>query len=225
VIASRGDLLFARAVILFEGDTEEHAFPLWAQAYWGATAHELGFSFIGVGGTDYFPFIWLAQSFGIPWYIFSDGEDQPVTKLKADAKRAGITDIAQHDNIVVIPKKNDLEAHLLEEGYMDAFEAAITDFAGAGALDNHIATLHGTLGPKMDGVQVPRDYNGAEGRKRAALDMVSAKKTRYATPLASAVVALKEPQRRVPRLVAQSFDVIGTKFGLKKVDPAKVGLP
>jgi putative ATP-dependent endonuclease of OLD family len=225
VIASRGDILFARAVILFEGDTEEQAFPLWAQAYWGATAHELGFSFIGVGGTDYFPFIWLAQSFGIPWYIFSDGEDQPVTKLKADAKRAGIGDIAKHDSIVVIPKKNDLEAHLLEEGYMDAFEAAIADFAGAGALDNHIATLHGTLGPKIGGVQVPRDYNSAEGRKRAALDMVSAKKTRYATPLASAVLALKEPQRRVPKLVAQLFDVIGNKFGLTKVDPANVGLP
>eukprot|EP00952_Eustigmatos_sp_NYUAD-ZCMA_P010163 41837-Eustigmatos_ZCMA.PRE.1 len=57
VIASRGDLLFARAVILFEGETEEQAFPLWAQAYWGASAHELGFSFVGVGGTDYFPFL------------------------------------------------------------------------------------------------------------------------------------------------------------------------
>lgn len=224
VIASRGDLLFARAVILFEGDTEEQAFPLWGQAYWASTAHELGFSFVGVGGTDYFPFIWLAQSFGIPWYIFSDGEDKTVTKLKADTKRAGITDITQHDNIVVIPKKHDLEAYLLEEGYMDAFEAAITDFAGAGALDNHIATLHGTLGPKVDGVQLPRDYNGAEGRKRAALDMVSAKKTRYATPLASAVLALTEPQRRVPTLVAQLFDVIGNKFGLTKADPATVGL-
>lgn len=225
VIASRGDLLFARAVILFEGETEEQAFPLWAQAYWGATAHELGFSFVSVGGTDYFPFLWLAQSFGIPCYIFSDGEDKPVTKLKADANRVGITDISKHERIVVVPNKKDLEAHLIEDGYMDAFEAAIAKYAGATALDTYIATLNGTPGAKVGGVQPPRDYSGADGRKRAALDMVSDKKTRYATPLASAVLQLADPARRVPKLVTQLFDVIGKDFGLTKVDPAKVALP
>lgn len=225
VIASRGDLLFARAVILFEGETEEQAFPLWAQAYWGASAHELGFSFVGVGGTDYFPFIWLAQSFGIPWHIFSDGEDKTVTKLKADAKRVGATDITKHDNILVIPNKLDLEAHLIEDGYLDAFEAAIIKYAGTAALDTYIATLNGKPGPEVDGVQLPRDYNGADGRKRAALDMVSGKKTRYATPLAGAILELADPARRVPKLVSQLFDVIGNKFGLTKVDPAKIGLP
>lgn len=226
VIASRGDLLFARAVILFEGETEEQAFPLWAQAYWGVTAHELGFNFVGVGGTDYFPFLWLAQSFGIPWYVFSDGEDQPVKKLKADAKRAGIEDISKHDTIVVIPNKKDFEAHLLEAGYMDAFEAAIASYAGATALNDYIANLHGKLGKSVGGVAPTRDYSGADGRQRAALDMVGDRhKTRYATPLAIAILTLPQPQRRVPTLVAQLFDVIGARFGLKKVDAAKMGLP
>lgn len=225
VVASRGDLLFARAVILFEGDTEEQAFPLWAQAYWGASAHELGFSFIGVGGTDYFPFIWLAKSFGIPWYVFSDGEDKPVKKLAADANRVGITDISKVDNILVVPNKNDLEAHLLEAGYMDAFEAAIEFYAGAGALDKYIADLNGKDGKTVNGVATKRDYNGPAGRQRAALDMVSDKKTRYATPLATSIVALPQPDRRVPPLVGKLFDAIGAKFGLKKVDPAKMTLP
>jgi putative ATP-dependent endonuclease of OLD family len=225
VIATRGDLLFARAAIFFEGETEEQAFPLWAQAYWGATAHELGFGFVGVGGTDYFPFIWLAQSFGIPWYVFSDGEDQPVTKLKADAKRAGIDDITKQDNIVVIPSKHDLEAHLLEDGYMDAFEAAIVSYAGATALAEHIKDLHGKPAKSVGGVAQSRDYSGAGGRQRAALDMVSSRKTRYATPLANAILGLKEPGRRVPKLVAQLFDVIGAKFGLQKVDAANIGVP
>jgi len=224
VIASRGDLLFARAVILFEGETEEQAFPLWAQAYWGASAHELGFSFVGVGGTDYFPFIWLAQSFGIPWYVFSDGEDKPVAKLKADAKRAGIDDITAYDNLVVIPNKLDLEAHLISEGYLDAFEAAISSYAGPSALDDYIASLHGKEGKKVDNVVQIRDYSGAEGRKRAALDRISDKKTRYATPLASAILTLAEPERRVPKLVAKLLDVVGKKFGLKAVDATKFGL-
>lgn len=224
VIASRGDLLFSRAVILFEGDTEEQAFPLWAHAYLGASAHELGFSFVGVGGTDYFPFIWLANSFGIPWYVFSDGEDKPVAKLKADAKRAGIDDITAYDNIVVIPNKLDLEAYLISEGYLDAFETAISNYAGPTALDDYIARLHGKEGKKVDNNVQIRNYSGAEGRKRAALDMISHKKTRYATPLASAILTLAEPERRVPKLVAKLLDVVGKKFDLKTVDVTKLGL-
>ncbi len=222
VIASRGDLLFARAVILFEGDTEEQAFPLWAQAYWGATAHELGFNFIGVGGTDYFPFIWLAESFGIPWYVFSDGEDQPVSNLKAAAKRAGIDDISTRPNIVVIPGKKDLEAYLLDAGYMDAFEAAISAYGGATRLDDYIAELHGKEGKRVGGVVPIRDYSGSEGRQRAALDVVSDKKTRHATPLATAILELADPERRVPPLVATLFAEIGNAFDLVKADPALV---
>lgn len=224
VIASRGDLLFARAVILFEGETEEQAFPLWAHAYWGASAHELGFSFVGVGGTDYFPFIWLAQSFGISWYVFSDGEDKTVTKLKRDAKRAGIDDIAARDNIVVIHNKLDLEAHLISEGYLDAFEAAIADFAGPNALDKYIADHHGKPAKTIDGVAQTRDYAGAEGRKRAALDMVSDKKTRYATPLAAAILTRADPERRIPELVVKLLAVVGKEFNLMKVDATKFGL-
>ena len=224
VIASRGDLLFARAVILFEGETEEQAFPLWAQAYWGASVHELGFSFVGVGGTDYFPFIWLAQSFGIPWYIFSDGEDKTVTKVTADAKRAGVDDIAKHDNVVIIPNKLDLEAHLISEGYLDAFEAAIATYAGPTALDDYISELHGKEGKKINGVTQIRDYSGPQGRERAALDKVSDKKTRYATPLASAILALTNPERRVPRLIVKLLDVVGKNFGLTKVDATEVGI-
>ncbi|MNR68539.1 hypothetical protein D3C85_1931650 [compost metagenome] len=53
--------------------------------------------------------------------------------------------------------------------------------------------------------------------------MVSGKKTRYAVPLANAIIDLAEPKRRIPKLVAQLFDVIGTKFGIKKLDPTNLG--
>ena len=43
--------------------------------------------------------------------------------------------------------------------------------------------------------------------------------------MASAILALQDPERRVPTLVAQLFEAIGTKFGLKKVDAAKMVLP
>ncbi len=222
VIASRGDLLFARAVVLFEGETEEQAFPLWAGAYWGASTHELGFNFIGVGGTDYFPFIWLAESFGIPWYVFSDGEDRPVKVLKAAANRVGVSDISTKPGIVVVPEKNDLEAYLLADGYMDAFEAAIETYAGAGALDKYIDELDGKPLKKVEGVELLRDYKSEGGRQRAALDMVSRDKTRFATPIAMAVLKLADSNRRVPPLVAKLLDAIGADFALPKADLAEI---
>lgn len=223
VIASRGDLLFARALVLFEGETEEQALPLWARAYWGASTHELGFSFVGVGGTDYFPFIWLAQSFGIPWYVFSDGEDKPIAQLASDAKRAGVEDIIKADNIIVIPNKLDLEAYLMDAGYFDAFEAAIDVAAGENGLDNYIATLDGKAGKTINGNLTTRDYNGDAGRQRAALDMVSDKKTRYAAPLAAAILALKDPARRVPDRIEDLFKVMGQRFGLQPQKPELIG--
>lgn len=214
VIESRGDLLFARALILFEGDTEEQAFPLWAEAYWGASAHELGFNFIGVGGQDYFPFVWLAQSFGIPWYIFSDGEALTVSRLGGNLTRAGIADINVQNNIKIIPNNDDLEAYLIATGYIDAFESAIAVTDGENSLDEFIAELNGKPGKKVNGVETVRDYNGEAGRVCAALDKVSNKKTRFAKPLANAIINLEDPNRRIPLKVKELFEVISADFGL-----------
>ncbi len=223
VIASRGDLLFSRALILFEGETEEQVLPLFAQAYWGANVHELGFSFVSVGGTDYFPFLWMANAFDIPWYVFADGESAPVATLQAAAARVGVTDIASQATIVVIPNNEDLEAHLISQGYADAFDDAITKVAGVGSLDGYISELHGRRGPKVNGVQTTRDYAGPEGRVRAAHDMVSKNKTRFATPLANAILGRSDVNRRIPAKIAQLFAVIGEDFALPKAEPATFG--
>jgi hypothetical protein len=37
-------------VVLFEGQTEEQAMPIWAQRYWGTTIHEPGDSMVCNGG-------------------------------------------------------------------------------------------------------------------------------------------------------------------------------
>ncbi|MBF0428379.1 MAG: AAA family ATPase, partial [Magnetococcales bacterium] len=88
VILTRGDILFCRALILFEGQTEELALPVYAEAYWGMNIHELGFNFISVGGSTYYPFVWLAKYLNIKWYIFSDGEETPKIKLNKSLEKA-----------------------------------------------------------------------------------------------------------------------------------------
>lgn len=90
VVNTRGDLLFSRAAVFFEGETEEQTLPILAEAYWGCSIHELGFSFVRVGSnSNYFPFIWLAESLDIPWYVFSDGEAETITHLAARSTSRG----------------------------------------------------------------------------------------------------------------------------------------
>src|SRR6185437_7312569 len=190
VIASKGDLLFARAIILFEGETEEQSLPIFCQTRFGMSAHELGFNFIGVGGGNYFPFIWLAKSFAIPWYVFSDGEPQPVGNLDRQLRRANEPAAKSCSNVFIIPGSNDYEKQLLDDGYLAAIETAIAALFGPKKLDDYIATLNGTPARSVGGKTVTRNYAGKRGREAACLDLMRENKTRLAAPIAQAIAAL-----------------------------------
>jgi putative ATP-dependent endonuclease of OLD family len=226
VIDSRGDLLFSRAVVFFEGQTEEQALPVWAMEYWGCSIHELGFSFVRVNGTDYFPYIWLAKALEIPWYVFADGEPQPVQNLEAALKKAGHSDVAASPNVVVIPGGNDFEGELIDEGYQAEIEAALDDVLGERPywdgkgpepapkpfLDPYIALHHGKS--KKGGAT--RDYKGADARDIATLDAVRENKTRMARPVAEQIVALADPAERFPSQIAKLFDILAAAHGVPK---------
>jgi putative ATP-dependent endonuclease of OLD family len=214
VIASKGDLLFARAIILFEGETEEQALPILSQARFGMSAHELGFNFVGVGGGNYFPFLWLAKSFEIPWYIFSDGEPEPLKGLGKQLARAGEPKVEACSNVFVIPKGNDYEKQLLDEGYGDAVEAAISGLYGAKELDGYIAKLHGTPLRKVGGTQFLRNYAGKDGRRNAQLDFMRGNKTSVAAPIAEAIAGLSAA-RQTPKCLVNLFNKLASDFSLK----------
>jgi putative ATP-dependent endonuclease of the OLD family len=219
VIDSRGDILFARALVLFEGQTEEQALPIWAQAYWGASIHELGFSFARANGTDYFPFIWLAKSLDIPWYLIADGEAQPLKNLEDALKKANLPDTSKSPNVVVLPGGKNFETQLIAEGYMTEIEAALNVASGDAAfLDSFIAKNHGLSdGKNKDGTDKGvRDYISAGGRERAAADAMKGQKTRLAKPLAQQIVSLADQNRRFPSTIAALFKAIGTAHGLVK---------
>lgn len=206
VVNTRGDLLFARAAVFFEGETEEQALPVLAEAFWGASVHELGFSFVRVGGAgSYFPFIWLAESLNIPWYVFSDGEPQPLALLekaltKAEKPAAGVS-----PNVVVLPGGNNFESQLVAEGYLAEIEVALNGAHEVdGFLDAYIARLDGK--PAKGGVI--RDYKSAGGRERAAKDALSEAKTRMAEPIAATLAVLEDEGRRFPQHIRKLFDML-----------------
>lgn len=218
VVDTRGDILFSRGVVLFEGQTEEQALPVYASRYWAATIHELGFCFVRVNGTDYFPFIWLLKALRIPWYVFADGEPDPVTKLEAALKKAGEPVSSKCSNVVVLPGGNGFESQLVAEGYLPEIETVIDEVEGEPKyLDDYIAKLDG----KPKSKKVTRDYKSAEGRERAACHYLDENKTRMAKPVAVAISSLGDAKRRFPKNIEQMLAIVSKDNGLVKAEDGK----
>ena len=222
VIDTRGDILFSRAVVLFEGQTEEQALPIWAQKYWGANIHELGFCFARVNGTDYFPFIWLAKALGIPWYVFADGEPIPVKKLESALQKAGEKTATSCNNVVVHAAGKNFESQLVLEHYLPEIEAVLDLVEGTpGYLDWYIDHHDGKDGRKREGKTEKRQYKTAGGRDRAAIDALGGNKTKAAKDLATSIANHADPARRFPSLVKKLFQIIGQAHGLEMAEDPK----
>lgn len=217
VIDTRGDLLFSRAVIFFEGQTEEQALPIWAEKYWGVSIHELGFSFVRVNGTDYSPFVSLAQHLDIPWYVLADGEPQALSVLNIALKKIGLVVASACPNVVVFPQGNNFESQFLAEGYLPEIEKALNETHNcADFLGDYIEELHGE---KRRGGGL-RDYKVADGRKLAALDALKGLKTCMAKPLAHTISSLPDEARRFPKQIRKLFEIISSEHGLTKAAEA-----
>ena len=105
VVHSRGELLFSKAIVLSEGETEEQALPELFEAYTGIHPYALGINFVGVNGSGakYRPFLILAKDLNLPVYIFSDGEDKTTKDLKEHYEKIfGPTDIEETSNITIL---------------------------------------------------------------------------------------------------------------------------
>jgi putative ATP-dependent endonuclease of OLD family len=215
VLNTRGDLLFARAILLFEGETEEQAFPIFAENYWEHQSNALGIALIGVGGDGkYLPFLKLASSFRIPWYIFSDGEAQSIKKVQSALRSIGIEDHPASPNVFIIPGGLNFESYLVDNDYGSAIISMLDSYHH---IENFLDTKYI---PDMDGREkkkgILRNYSSAEGRKQAMIDILSENKARYAKPLAEKIINLDEEQQRCPELIRTLFDRMSDDLGLNK---------
>ncbi|HIB64960.1 MAG TPA: DUF2813 domain-containing protein [Phycisphaerales bacterium] len=211
ILANRGDFLFARAVILFEGKTEEQALPIFAEHYFGRSIHEHGFCFVGVGGDrSYLPFLRLALDLGIPWYVFADGEDSALNALNSNFQALGLSQNETSPRLKAIPNKMNFEEYLIDCGYQNEIEAVLSRTTNPGPIDQYIASLNGTPGKKGR----IRDYNGELGRTRAVLDAMKSSKASLAPLLAQEITQVSDPNRCLPPLVRNLFDQIKTDLRL-----------
>lgn len=220
VLISNGELAFAKAVVLGEGETEVQALPIFCKKHFGMSPVELGLLFIDVKGCgNYYPFVSLAEAFHIPWYIFSDGESKTQNNLKALLKKIynEDKDLNEQHNIFVIPNEKDFEGMLLDDGYKDEIEKAIEQLNGKGSIDEYIKkNNHQSKGRKPTSKtcacchqsiyeNIERIYDGEDGRLSALDDIMEKNKAQLGPIVADCII---ESGKNLPTLVVKLFDSI-----------------
>jgi len=209
VIHSRGEILFSKAIVLCEGETEEQALPILFEKYFGSEAFAMGVSFVGVGGkgAKYLPFLTFSRDFDIPIFIFSDGEPETVNELRRIYNRIyGATEISNCSNITILDGNN-FEGYLISSGFQSIVESAIEDIDGNGAIQKWIDDKDGkSAGTRVTNqpicnrcnqkiyVDVIRDYQSSGGANRVLTDILKSGKTKYAPLIAEKLCEIEKEQ-------------------------------
>lgn len=122
IIRARGELFFARLVVLFEGQTEEGAMPIFAKKHWECEAFEKGVCLMHCSGDAYKMYIRFLEALQIPWIIFSD-YDKPEVQTKVDriGTELGV-DINTDSRFILLNAS--IEDYLINEGYRTELQNA-----------------------------------------------------------------------------------------------------
>lgn len=204
VINSRGEILFAKALLLCEGETEEQALPELFEEYFGCKPFSAGICVVGVGGSGakYTPFLTFARDFHMPVFVFSDGEAQVVAELKkAWRETFGLPGDVLPVNVTVLDGE-DFEGYLVADGYADQVRDAICglnerpDYVEHW-IEKHDGEVHGKIVVgTCDECGQPihekalRDYSGDDGYALALTTILRRNKTMYAPALAAELRSL-----------------------------------
>lgn len=117
----KAEMIFANKVVLFEGQTEHIALPIFFKKYYDYFPYEKGYSFVYVeGDSNYKAYLQICNALHIDWYIFSDGE--PVVIDFLNRMMRGLThdpdyDVYKDKRIVLIPDGLCYEEYLAYFGF------------------------------------------------------------------------------------------------------------
>lgn len=197
VMATRGELIFARAVVFFEGETEELSLPVFAEAHWGEHPSSFGVTMVGVGGDGaYTPFLRFAQCFGIPWFILSDGE----AKARANVERAlgSVGETASSLRVFTLPDGENFETYLAQLYPSELRDAVLARRAQS---PQHREALEKEWAAKPD-------------ISAAVAKEMEQEKAIFGRLAAEAITRLPEVERRVPPIIADMLTAIAREIGL-----------
>jgi putative ATP-dependent endonuclease of OLD family len=217
VINTRADILFASAVLLCEGITEELALPVFFNEYFGCAPHTLGVSIINTGGQKYLPYLSLIKDFNLPWFIFSDGEQEAINTVQFAVQTVFNDDFTTLPNVVALDDGKEYETYLISEGYGDDIIKAICAYEDdENYLDTYISQKQGQNRKKKIATKfnkdVVRDYTIPSGRDDALIDMCLENKTEYALPVANRIVSRADVSTRIPTKIKALFSSLAAQI-------------
>ena len=237
IISSRGELLFAKAIVMCEGITEQQALPIFFEEYFGTNPLFSGINFIGIGGQNYGVFLPLIRDFDIPWFIFSDGEEKTIGTVKNALENAFGTEktLDNSPNVVILNNGYNYEKFLLKSGYVSEIVDAINTFEKEQHGDNYVQKFAEDMKRKPRGRRktskprcpqcgqeiyedIIRDYDGSEGWETAVYDCMTGRqaKAKYAVCVAENITQVKDISRRIPPKMMELFNVMSERLNLKK---------
>ena len=206
VLATRGEVLFARVLVFFEGDTEEGALPIFAERYFKRHPIELGITMVGVGGYgSYLLFIRLAKSFNIAWFIFSDGEVDATGKVKADLKRTGEPDASPR--AVFLPAGKNFESYLSCADYKDVLIEAIISTRAKN--ETHRKALE-------------EEWESKPSPLEAIAKELDGEKTKLGPIVAQHISKIADDKKAVPEKLRDLFGMVAKELAPKEEVPKKV---
>lgn len=220
VIHSRGEILFCKALVLAEGETEEQALPDLFAKYFGYQPFAVGVNVVGVGGCGarYRPFLTFARDVGLPVFVFSDGEAATVRNLTRVWEQVfeDSRDLAQYATIL---DGASFESYLVSAGYTEVVEEAICRAEDDDSfVEDWIERTHGQTGPRKKTDELcpqcnqhiyesqPYDYKKTGGYEEALVDILKKGKTRYAPALAERLTELERDA--LPPKIIEFFEIL-----------------
>jgi putative ATP-dependent endonuclease of the OLD family len=184
VLRNNGEVLFARVVVVSEGDTEDLALPVFSRHHWQKDHGALGVSFARTDGAQSGKHVVLfLDRLEIPWVLFADGDT--AGKYAVAAIEKALSRSLSADELVQLPTDASFETYLLNEGYREALECAIADAHGSSALSDYRDMNDGQKLSKSE----LRDYQTAGWERRLVLDYCRSRKGTFGQDLASGILS------------------------------------
>jgi len=122
ITASRGELLFARCWLLFEGESEHWMLEGLARAK-TRDVDRWGVRMIAYRVSGHECLLKVANALGIPWFLLADGDDQGKKTVAGGTKYLNAANAI--DRILQIPEAS-IELHLCANGFGAVFESHIS---------------------------------------------------------------------------------------------------
>ncbi len=191
VLRRNAEVLFARVVILFEGETEAAALPLLARKRWADSDAE-GVSFVDMGGAGNLRHaVRLLYPLGIPWVILVDGDTAGQAAVAGVRTEIGATEDQDIPVVSLTSARGGLklEEYLLAEGHGGLIRDAIAAEFGPDALTGYERRNQGR-------------YSGEDGPSQLLVDFMDREKVRCGRAFAE----LACERNVMPTAVRELFD-------------------